>query len=111
MRFLWLHGCLLAGVAALHAQESLGLNSDANATDLTSGGAVMDVGLRFELGSFEADFGPGKPACVWGFRGSPASCGWPDAGGFMFHEWFAKDATPFGGAHPRRSLRLRAVLP
>jgi hypothetical protein len=52
-------------------------------------------------------FTVGKTAYIWGFRGSPASgewilfrassWTWPDANGFMYHEWFAKDATPVLG--------------
>lgn len=49
-----------------------------------------------------APFTAGRHAYIWGFRGDAASgewilfrapgWSWPDANGFMFHEWFAKDA-------------------
>ncbi len=55
------------------------------------------------VSSNASPFTLGKTAYIWGFRGSPAAgewilfrapaWTWPDANGFMFYEWFAKDAT------------------
>lgn len=140
---------LIALGGFLQAQESILWNSEANAVNHTSTGALMDGGFRFEIGVFKGSFTPtagntaswaanwagaartpylagtkrfsdlqivssnatpftlGKTAYIWGFRGSPVAgewilfrapgWTWPDAGGFMFHEWFAKDATAILG--------------
>jgi hypothetical protein len=62
---------------------------------------------QFVASSNPPPFAAGKPAYVWGFHGTPAAgewvlfraddWNWPSASGFMFHEWFAKDATAIVG--------------